>query len=135
MTIIIPEDEYPALTNYLSNAKTKMKFLYLLEELFEKNQFDPVREGFVVVEKNVTSSTNVDLGPIAGYFDSISKSLEALNKNLDGACIGRFPVEHVIHEVAPQTVLLNNKAEEEEEEDFSDTTGIDFASAIAAFDD
>ena len=121
--------------NYLSDAKRKMKFLYFLETSFEENGYDPTLAG--IRAKRVVESAgtmNVDLSALTDHLDSMNVTLKTLTKNLDGACIGRFPVEHVVHETVVPAV--NKKAQLVEDEiDYSDTTGIDFSAAIAAFED
>ena len=134
MIIDIPDDEYPELVNYLSDAKRKMKFLYFLETSFEENGYDPTLAGIRAKRVVPSSAVDVDLSVLTNHLDSVNDTLRTLTKNLDGACIGRFPVEHVVHETVAPVVPKKAKVEEDEI-DYSDTTGIDFSAAIAMFEE
>lgn len=134
MRIDIPEEEYPELTRYLCDPKRKMKFLYFLETLFEDSSFDPLRDGLNV--KPQRQNTSVDVSVLGAYLESIGSSIQELTKAMDGKCIGRFPTEHVVHEVVKEAPSGPKKTPlQNDEEDWSDATGIDFSAAIAAFDD
>ena len=137
MRIEFDDEEYPELSRYLDNPKRRMKFLYFLEELFTENSFDPATDGFVLLEQAkaarqqqvVVQQPSQPDPTTTSYLEGFASALEALTKKLDGAAIGRFPVEHVVHEVPA-------KAKSEEDEiDYSSTEGIDFGPAIAMFED
>ena len=137
MRIDFDDEEYPELARYLENPKRKMKFLYFLEELFTENSFDPVVDGLALLEERrnlgkpqqqVQSQPQDQTAP---YLESFANALAELTKKLDGAAIGRFPTEHVIHEVEKP----EKKKTDEDEIDYSSTEGIDFGPAIAMFEE
>ena len=136
MRIEFDDEEYPELSRYLENPKRRMKFLYFLEELFTENSFDPAVDGFVLLSQAKAARQQAAQPPqpqpdaSAPYLESFAQALAELTKKLDGAAIGRFPVEHVVHEVP-----VERKKVEMDEEDYSSMEGIDFGPAIAMFED
>ena len=136
MRIEFDDEEYPELSRYLENPKRKMKFLYFLEELFETNSFDPVVDGLKLIQrKSGFDAGSEDKKELYSFLSGITTAIEGLSKNMEGSVIGRFPVEHVVHETAAEPVKEKKKEYVEDETDYSSTEGIDFSQAIAMFDD
>lgn len=142
MRIEFDDEEYPELSRYLSDPKRKMRFLYFLEEIFTENAFDPMLDGLKVKDRRVPAKEQAGIdvyGAIQGVYpclDNIANALSALSKNMEGSVIGRFPTEHVVHEVAENTPEKKpRKTNELDETDYSSTEGIDFGPAIAMFED
>ena len=140
MRIDFDDEEYPELARYLENPKRKMKFLYFLEELFTQNSFDPMFDGLKLRDPRYGYGNDKQdaikdaLQDVYPYFDKIAEALATLGKNMEGSVIGRFPTEHVVHEVV-QAPLKEQKTVEMDDTDYSSTEGIDFGPAIAMFEE
>lgn len=139
MRLEFDDEEYPELSRYLSDPKRKMKFLYFLEELFTENNYNPVLDGLKLKERQPQAKQDISvdfsnaLNEVYPYLDDIASALEKLSKNMEGSVIGRFPTEHVVHEVAQP--VKDRKTNELDETDYSSTEGIDFGPAIAMFEE
>lgn len=136
MRIDFDDEEYPELSRYLSDPKRKMKFLYYLEELFESKSFDPLKDGLQPLTFNSTISkeSSDDKSELYSFLSGISSAIENLSKNMEGSVIGRFPMEHVVHEVETQKKPDKPKYQEDEN-DYSSMEGIDFTQALAMFEE
>lgn len=136
MRIEFDDEEYPELARYLENPKRKMKFFFYLEELFETNSFDPAVDGIQLLKDRKQPVGSVeDKSELYSFLSGITAALQGLSKNMEGSVIGRFPVEHVVHEQVEQDKPKPKKQYVEDENDYSSTEGIDFSQAIAMFED
>lgn len=138
MRIDFDDEEYPELSRYLSDPKRKMKFFYFLEELFTQNNFDPILDGLTLIqERNTRDRYNTgetkDDSQLYDLLTGITSAISDLSKNMEGSVIGRFPTEHVVHEVVKEAP--KSKTVEMDETDYSSTEGIDFGPSIAMFED